>query len=241
MSSTSSQEYLRCPYCDFGTYHFSGLETHCRDAHTSQQEREQVSPRPSKDVHFRSRQGLSDAELAQLLAFEEAGLPSELALDESPHDTSLNGRRKKEGTNSISSPFTQPRPRDEDYDEHSWIDCVCGERVHVLELDAHADMHAQESLSGVDIDLTSEVHTPRPLTPEPSTPNTPNSFTTNISNSIRNVDKAKGTPNTGRKRMPSLKEIFLGTPASPKGKSSYKAVSSIQGKSRRLGVSHATQ
>ncbi|KAK5061466.1 hypothetical protein LTR84_008009 [Exophiala bonariae] len=183
-----------------------------------------------------SQPPLNDFELAQLLAFEEAGLPAELALHDVLHEPSTKTRHDEEGANSSPLPVPQAQSNDGDVDEQ-WVGCFCGERVHVLELDAHADMHAQENLSGVDIDLTSETRMPQPLTTEHHPHSITKSFTTSIPESLRNVDQAPNrTPTRGsKKRRPSLKEIFLGTSASPKSKSPYKAVSSKQGKTRRLG------
>lgn len=234
------EDYLRCPYCDFGSYDFDNLEAHCRNQHTSQ--RENSNPQPHENKQSPSQPALNDFELAQLLAFEEAGLPSELALHEGFHGPSLNARQEEERTGNASLSFPHAQPKDEDYDAQSWVGCVCGERVQLLEFDAHADMHAQENVSGVDIDLPSEGHMSHPLTTEQSPRSIADSFTTSISNSLRNVDQMlpRTPPSNSRKRLPSLKEILLGTPASPKGKSSYKAVSSKQGKTRRLGVSHTS-
>lgn len=240
MGSQRFEERLRCPYCDFSSYDFDDLETHCWRAHTSQQEEH---PRPGKNKQSRSQPPLNDFELAQLLAFEEAGLPPELALQDALEEPSPIPRQEEEGTEGSPSPLLHATPNDEDFHKQSWIGCVCGERVHFLELDAHADMHAQENVSGVDIDLPAETRMPQPLAAEHYPHNVTKSFTTSIPESLRNVDRiSHKTPSrTGKNRLPSLKEMLLGTPASPKGKSPYKAVSSKQGKTRRLGVGLANE
>lgn len=239
MESQRSEECLRCPYCDFDSYDFDDLEIHCIEVHTSQRER--IS-RPKTDKAIMSKPALNDFELAQLLAFEEAGLPAELALQHDLQEPSSTTRQGEEGTNSSPLPLPQDQSNDDDLD-HQWVGCFCGERVHFLELDAHADMHAQENVSGVDIDLPSEIRMPQPLTAEYYSHSSTKSFTTNIPESLRNIDQRphRTPPRSGKKRRPSLKEIFLGTSASPKSKSPYKAVSSKQGKTRRLGVSLASE
>lgn len=240
MGSQRFEECLRCPYCDFSTYDFGNLETHCWDAHTSQQE-EHPGPRTNKQS--KPHPPLNDFELAQLLAFEEAGLPPELALQDGFKEPSPFPRQEEEGTEGSRSPLPHATPNDDDLHKQSWIGCVCGERVHFLELDAHADMHAQENLSGVDIDLPTETRMPQPLTAEHYPHSVTKSFTTSIPESLRNVEQIPHrTPSrTSRKQLPSLKEMLLGTPESPKGKSPYKAVSSKQGKTRRLGVGLANE
>jgi hypothetical protein len=117
--------------------------------------------------------------------------------------------------------------------------------VDFLELDAHADMHAQENISieepempVKDVELSVLKSTARPSLPDIS-----NSFSTDIPKSLRNYDQlhpSRPPPTTDKRRGPSLKELFLGTPASPKRKSAYSAVSSKHGRTRRLGVSAST-
>ncbi|RMD39686.1 hypothetical protein DV735_g5441, partial [Chaetothyriales sp. CBS 134920] len=71
----------------------------------------------------------SDAELAQLLAFEEAGIPSSLALEDFPS-----------GQSSGNEPADVSLGDDDDM----WIDCFCGERVLQEEIDIHSNMHQAE-------------------------------------------------------------------------------------------------
>ena len=181
---------------------------------------------------------MSDAELAQLLAFEEAGLPAELALSDQSsvparHENQNLERAVQNGQTSTPIPPGT---------EQSWVQCACGERVHFLELDAHSDMHAQENISidepempVKDVELSVLKSTTTPSLSDVS-----NSFSTDIPKPLRNYDQihpSRTLSSNEKRRVPSLKEIFLGSPASPKRKSSYSAVSSKLGRTRRLGVS----
>ncbi|RMZ83743.1 hypothetical protein DV738_g915, partial [Chaetothyriales sp. CBS 135597] len=69
----------------------------------------------------------SDAELAQLLAFEEAGIPSALALEDFP--SSQSGNEPADGSGG---------------DDEMWIDCFCGERVLQQEINLHSSRHQAE-------------------------------------------------------------------------------------------------
>lgn len=222
---------LRCPFCPFGSHNFEKLDRHVGRAHAEQRLREDETSQPAG-----SR--LNDFELAQLLAFEEAGLPSELALPDRPTVPAYRGLEQAE----VAKKHSLPSSPSESAAEAPWIECVCGESVHFLELEAHSDMHAQENLSIDDADLPSNVQlSTLPSTVEPPLQTISESFSTGISSSLRNHAHLlpKTPPSSGKRRGPSLKEFFLGTPVSPKRKSPYKAVSTKQGKTKRLGVSHS--
>jgi hypothetical protein len=229
MSRPLQLPYLTCPFCPFGTHDLGTLETHVLRLHNDQQSRgngpSQLSP-------------VDDFELAQLLAFEEAGLPVELALSDRSNIPPRNETNSSEGAEqngqaSSSSPAES---------EASWLQCECGERVPVLELDAHSDMHAQESISIAEPEMPVKDVELQILgtTRHPSTTSLAGSFSTAIPKSLRNYDQLRPSrtpPPNEKRRGPSLKELFLGTPASPKRKSAYSAVASKLGKTKRLGVS----
>ncbi|KAI1617946.1 peptidase family C78-domain-containing protein [Exophiala viscosa] len=226
MAREYQEQRLRCPFCAFGSLDFDKLDDHVQKVHANQQHGDDMGARPDTNQ-------LSDFELAQLLAFEEAGLPSELALPDRPVVPAINGTRNVEGTTPSSPPSSSAHGND----DGQWVECVCGERVHCLELDAHADMHAQEKLSIGEDDLPSvELATQLSANHQPLR-DVSDSFSTNIPRSLRNHDQLqpKTPPSNGRRRIPSLKEVFLGSPSSPKRKSAYSGVSAQQGKTRRLG------
>ncbi|OCT54787.1 DUF1671 domain-containing protein [Cladophialophora carrionii] len=233
MSHQPQQQYLACPFCRFGSHDFGTLEGHVQQFHADPQPDPNGGPRPDQPSAE-----MSDAELAQLLAFEEAGLPTELALSERPSAPARCENHKSERAVQ-NGQTTLPSPPGS---EQSWVQCACGERVHFLELDAHSDMHAQENISidepempVKDVELSVLKSTSRPSLPDIS-----NSFSTDIPKSLRNHDQLhprRPPSHTEKRRGPSLKEIFLGTPASPKRKSAYSAVSSKHGRTRRLGRS----
>lgn len=222
-----------CPFCSFVTGQVDELESHVDKSHAEADNGGSAQPLNSANVH------LNDFELAQLLAFEEAGLPPELALSECSNAPSRHGQDLAEAT---MRPWDGlPQPKVGDHETPSWVQCICGERVDILELDAHADMHAQEDVSATDIDLVSE---PCKAVDSSSTQRFPaelsNTFTTTISQALRSQDQLqpRTPPKNGKPRIPTLKEMFLGTSSSPKRRSPYKAVTSKQGRTQRLGVSH---
>ncbi|KIW75485.1 hypothetical protein Z517_10226 [Fonsecaea pedrosoi CBS 271.37] len=232
MATENREQYLTCPFCRFGTHDFDALERHVQHRHGGQQ--------PDRQQPYNAAPQLSDADLAQLLAFEEAGLPAELAL---PDRHNVPARDENGMPESATNPPQLPSISRAGKEE-SWVQCVCGERVHFLELDAHSDMHAQENISMDDADIPSkdvELSTLRSTAQRPLV-DVSNSFSTHISKSLRNYgqlpDKPSAPPPRSEKRRgPSLKDIFLGTPASPKRKSALSAVSSKLGKTKRLGRS----
>ncbi|KPI36750.1 Zinc finger with UFM1-specific peptidase domain protein [Cyphellophora attinorum] len=112
---------LTCPFCPIRRRDFDELEQHVQTTHFDQIE----APPDSKD----GQSDLSDAELAQLLAFEEAGIPAELAQEQLLRDA------------STSTP-------NNDSDADLWIDCFCGERILLEEIDMHSDMHKLEFEDG---------------------------------------------------------------------------------------------
>jgi hypothetical protein len=225
-----SSEYMSCPYCSYCSHDFVRLQAHVQQAHPEHVDKESHSEKPSETQ-------LNDFEVAQLLAFEEAGLPANLAFSDRHCAPSITDSISRETSTSNSS-----LPSSVSDDEEPWVQCVCGERVQFHELDAHADMHAQEDLSmddgaiSADIELeTTPSRTLRPLNDMLGT------FSTNIPSPLRNHDQLHQRNNarshSPRRRVPTLKEIFLGTPSTPKRKSPYKTTSTKQGKTRRLGVS----
>ncbi|KAL2393336.1 hypothetical protein ABEF93_003452 [Exophiala dermatitidis] len=237
MSSSSHKELLRCPFCRYGSHDFGVLDRHVRKSHADQR-RQEEDKRSSEASSHSGTTDLDDFELAQVLAFKENGLPPELALSDRPSLPACNGVAREETARNHAP---SPSPSTElEADEEPWVGCVCGERVHFLELDAHADMHAQENLSMDEAELPSNLEQAI-LAPSARHPveDISNSFSTSISSSLRNHDhlQASASPRSNKRRVPSLREIFLGTPASPKRKSPYKAVSAKQGKTKRLGRS----
>ncbi|KIV85550.1 hypothetical protein PV11_01232 [Exophiala sideris] len=220
MAREYQEQRLRCPFCPFDSFNFDALDQHVQHVHGDRLDDNHKNAQPEQS-------GLSDFELAQLLAFEEAGLPSELALPDRPNVPAINGIGSREG----ATPSSQSPSSAHGKGEGQWVECVCGERVHYLELDAHSDMHAQEKLSIGGDDLPDAEATEQPLRDMSS------SFSTNIPKSLRNHNQLqpKTPPSSGKRRIPSLKEVFLGSPSSPKRKSAYSGVSAQQGKTRRLG------
>ncbi|EXJ86478.1 hypothetical protein A1O3_03429 [Capronia epimyces CBS 606.96] len=235
MTSTSYEEYLRCPFCRYGSHDFDDLDRHVQQAHADKRHRDDRTSHPDSPRQT-DRSDLNDFQLAQLLAFEEAGLPSELALTDRPCLPGSDGAGKGEAARKDSSPASVSSPRQGD--EEPWVGCVCGERVHFLELDAHADMHAQEDVSMDEAETASNGELSGPIpTAEDALDDISNAFNTNIPSSLRNYDQLnpKTPPSSGKRRVPSLREIFLGTSASPKRKSPSDAVPSNIGKTKRLG------
>lgn len=232
--SRQSRQHLTCPFCPFGSQDFETLERHVQRLHADQQSEPNV-PTPGQ-----SEVELSDAELAQLLAFEEAGLPTELALSDRTNVPARHASQKPEGATQVDQSTSHPSPGSDE----SWVQCDCGERVHFLELDAHSDMHAQENISIEEPEMPVKDYELSALTSnvryQPA--DVYSSFSTHIPKHLRNYDQIHPNrpPSQNEKRRgPSLKEIFLGTPASPKRKSTYSAVFSKQGRTKRLGVSSA--
>ncbi|KIW98473.1 uncharacterized protein Z519_00134 [Cladophialophora bantiana CBS 173.52] len=225
MANENRNQHLTCPFCRFDCNDFDSLEKHVQHLHTDRQ------PDPRQPYSATSQ--LSDAELAQLLAFEEAGLPAELALPDRRNVPACGETQTPESATDLE----QSPSSSQGGNEESWVLCVCGERVHFLELDAHSDMHAQENITLDEIDIPSgdvELAT----TAEPPLADLSNSFSTRIPKSLRNYDQIHDrTPRSEKRRGPSLKDIFLGTHASPKRESAISAVSAKVGKTKRLGRS----
>ena len=233
MSRQSRQQYLTCPFCPFGSPDFATLERHVQHLHADQESEPNGVPPPGQPAV-----DISDAELAQVLAFEEAGLPAELALSDRTNVLARHEIQKPERATQNGQGISQTSPGNED----PWVQCACGERVHFLELDAHSDMHAEENISIEEPEMPVKDYELSTLSSNAQYPSTDvsSSFSTHIPKSLRNYDQIyPSTPprQNEKRRGPSLKEIFLGTPASPKRKSAYSAVSSKQGKTKRLGVS----
>ena len=233
MSSRNEQPRLKCPFCGLESHNFDALERHVQRIHSVQSSEYQPASEPPNRSSV-----MDDFELAQLLAFEEAGLPAELALSDRSNGPAGQESHRREGAGE-NGHTTSSRLSEND---STWVQCECGERVNFLELDAHSDMHAQEHISidesegsGKDVELSTLKPTSQPTSIELTS-----TFNTSISKSLRNYDQIRPSrtpPPPERRRGPSLKEIFLGTPASPKRKSAYSAVSSKIGRTKRLGVS----
>ena len=230
MSRQPEQQLMTCPFCrHFGSHDFATLEKHVQHHHAEQQNQSNGAPQSGP-----SASEMSDFELAQLLAFEEAGLPAELALSDRSNVPARHHDAEGAPQNGQKTP-SPPNSGD------SWVQCACGERVHFLELDAHSDMHAQENISIEEPEVpVKDVELSLLKTSVPPPVEFSNCFNATIPRSLRNYDQihpSRTPPSNEKRHVPSLKEIFLGTPASPKRKSSYSAVSSKIGKTRRLGVS----
>ena len=105
----AGSESLNCPFCSVQQAEFGQLQLHIARKH------------PDTDTKSRKSPELTDAEVAQLLAFDEAGIPSELAFE-----------------TTDSSP-TPP-------DSEQWIECPCGERIPLEDHDLHAHMHDLENM-----------------------------------------------------------------------------------------------
>jgi len=214
-----STEFMSCPFCPYGTRHFDALQDHVRKAHPETQA-----------VPGDETSKLDDFELAQLLAFEEAGLPAELALPDRPKGTEPS-EIEKEGT-----PADTPSAGDR------YVECSCGERVLFCELDAHSDMHAQESVSLDEADVPAEVEPPPTAShdEDDSGHDHYHSFNVHVSESLRNYDQLqpKTAPSSEKRRIPPWKELFLGYSASRKRTPPHKAESAEKGRITRLGVRH---
>ncbi|OAP56708.1 hypothetical protein AYL99_08820 [Fonsecaea erecta] len=230
MANEEREQHLACPFCSFGSNDLASLESHVQRLHGSQQ--------PDGQQPYNAASQLSDAELAQLLAFEEAGLPAELALPDRPTVPARDENQPPESATNIAPPPTSSRVGK----EQSWVQCACGERVPFLELDAHSDMHAQENISVDEVEISSkddELSTVRSTAQRPLA-NSSGSFSTHIPRSLRNYDQIQDRPpplRSEKRRGPSLKNMFWGTRASPKRKSAGPAVSTEIGKTKQLGKS----
>ena len=105
----SGEESLNCPFCPVQQDEFGQLQLHIARRH------------PDADSKSRKSAELTDAEVAQLLAFEEAGIPSDVAFE------------------TTDSSATPP-------ESDQWIDCHCGERIPLEDYDLHAQMHDLENM-----------------------------------------------------------------------------------------------
>ena len=103
------QESLNCPFCPVQQDEFSQLQLHIARKH------------PDADKKSQKSAELTDAEVAQLLAFEEAGIPSDLAFE------------------TTDSSATPP-------ESDQWVDCHCGERIPLEDHELHAQMHDLENM-----------------------------------------------------------------------------------------------
>ena len=239
MSRNGHAQHLTCPFCPFGSRDSGTFERHVHRAHDDQERmsKNTTQPRTLQQPHQHAP-NLSDSELAQLLAFEEAGLPAELALPDHPAGPAYQDVRRRERAPQNSSKITSSHATD----NKSWVQCVCGERVDVLELDAHSDMHAQENISIDEPEMhvkSFDLSTMPPTAKQPLA-DTSNLFSTDIPKPLRNYDQihtSRTPPSAEKRRGPSLRDIFLGSPVSPKRKFAYSAVSMKNGKTKRLGVS----
>jgi zinc finger-containing ubiquitin peptidase 1 len=216
--SRSRDQQLDCPRCRFQGRNIEALQQHIDDYHPGKRGNDKAKLQPDAARATKKAQ-LSDAELAQLLAFEEAGLPAELALPDQPTSPSTQDGESEEVATHAGK-RSERNPEDIDY-----VQCQCGERVHVTELDDHCDMHAQENISIEDTDMsgTGPGFSSLERSSSPALTDHSNSFSTDIPRSLRNHDQLRSQrheSNRSRQRGPSLKDMFLGTSASPKKKSS---------------------
>ncbi|KIW16912.1 hypothetical protein PV08_04102 [Exophiala spinifera] len=231
MAHEDQGQYAPCPHCSFGSHDSKKLARHLRHFHSDEQSSDEsiLQPVPSSPADRHS--DLTDFELAQILAFEEAGLPRELALSDppsAPSSKSLSGTSENE---SLSRRQSHPARAN---DTVQWVECFCGEQIHILELGAHSEMHAQEKMSIEDSHLVVGDSSNATSTMERPISDISNAFTTTLPDSLRNYDQmqAKTPQSRSKRRGPSLKEIFLGMPAGTKKKA---AVAAEEGKTRRLG------
>ncbi|KIX94212.1 uncharacterized protein Z520_09922 [Fonsecaea multimorphosa CBS 102226] len=234
MANGNPEQYLTCPFCRFGSNDIDSLESHVQRFHGSRQPDQPGHKQP----YNAAASQLSDADLAQLLAFEEAGLPAELALPDHPNVPARGEDQMPESATKLQQPPSSSRVGK----EQSWVQCVCGERVPFLELDTHSDMHAQENISMDEADIPSKDVELSTLGANAESPlaNASNMFSTRIPKSLRNYDQIqdnRALPRSEKRRGQSLKDIFLGTGASPKRKSALSAVSTRIGKTKQLGKS----
>ncbi|RMZ91986.1 hypothetical protein DV736_g797, partial [Chaetothyriales sp. CBS 134916] len=126
-------EDMSCPFCSARERDFERLQSHEQSTHSDQTE--------TTNQGNNDEPNFSDAELAQLLAFEEAGIPSALALEDFSSDKFGDGKAEVSG------------------DDYLWIDCFCGERVLQQDIDIHSNMHQAEREDSDDEELE---HLPGP-------------------------------------------------------------------------------
>ncbi|KAK6379859.1 hypothetical protein LTS17_005933 [Exophiala oligosperma] len=227
MAHQDRNQYAPCPYCSYGSHESNKLDRHIRHCHSDKQNSDHDSPDPPLD----RQSDLTDFELAQILAFEEAGLPRELALSDPPRAPSSKAViHLPESAN----PSSRQSPSRHANDASQWAQCFCGEQIHILELDAHSEMHAQESISVEDDDLPTMDTAEMSSAAVQPVSDISNAFSTKLPKSLRNYDQvhAKTRPSNSKRRAPSLKDIFLGTTGASKKTT---AVTAEEGKTRRLG------
>lgn len=124
--------------------------------------------------------------------------------------------------------------------ESNYIDCpfTCGERLPAAEVQSHVDFHLAE-------DMTLEEESgaiPAELSIAPSNNDQAytilsDTFSTSIPASIRNYGQTTSKSGSGaeRQRMPSLRELFFGSPNKKRLASTHSGTSK-SGKIKRLGV-----
>jgi hypothetical protein len=76
----------------------------------------------------------------------------------------------------------------------------------------------------------------------PAVDNISDHFTTDIPKSLRNLEQRgpDTSPRSYLKKKSPLKDLLLGSPGSPRRRGQIKSESVTDGRTRRLGVSHAT-
>ena len=123
-------------------------------------------------------------------------------------------------------------------DTHQYVPCPlgCGERILSAELSVHTDLHMAESMAFEEGGLSTEIELSTGLcNDQQALVDMSNAFSTSIPKSLRNYDQLSSTtgstpPSTPRRRRPSLRDLFFGSPII------QKSPRSTAGDIRRLGV-----
>jgi len=231
-----------CPFCGVQDDSLDKLQSHLEHAH-AEGDRGATHGRANIAGEFQEPQEQSDADYALQLALAEAGLDPALGLSINNRDAP--SRRSKEERETATEHASFSSDDSDDQDElDEYVECPCGERVTLAEIEEHSSLHADE-----DMDLPASA---LPLDVEYSTGSRndkqavrdiSNSFSTDIPRSIRNHDQTFSKTHYRREgnRSFSLKELFLGDSSLKKRRSPSNPVPPSIGNARRLGVSSASQ
>lgn len=217
LPAMDSDEAFTCPYCSHTESDFHRLQDHVQSFHFRRRDQQNEQPQ------------LDDFELAQLLAFEEAGLPAELALSDRSDATA---RKCLSSTPASSESFSVPTSSNEE----PWAECFCGEVVLFRELDMHCDMHALEAVSLDEPVFHPNSSSSTPRRSEEAILDITNSFTTTIPQDLRNIEQVRSSTPRSERRRPSIKDYLIRTQPSRR-ELPIKSVSVDYGKAKRLGVS----